>query len=82
MKSVESGERGVGCLVNTFNENFELVRDLQELYEGSLREYLAKLLEGRTRKKREKLSEELVEDIMVHAFNSLDNDLSREGTCK
>jgi len=76
VKAVESDEKDACSLVTAFNENFELVRDLQELYEVSYMSYLRKLLESRTRQ--DQLTQQLVEDIMVQAFNGLDNDMSRE----
>jgi pyruvate dehydrogenase phosphatase len=61
-------------LVQTFNDNFELVKDLKERYQRSYTEYLAEL-QGWTA---DDTQEHDIEDILVHAFCTLDNDMSRE----
>merc|ERR1719154_85320 len=68
-------------LVNTFNDHFELVQDLRDLYQQSYIEYLQKLLDrGVEIGNNEQLHD--VEDILIQAFNSLDEDMSREATTK
>jgi len=61
-------------LVKTFNDHFELVQDLRDLYEQSYSEYLQTL----HHKRAEVDQLQTTEDVLIHAFNSLDDDMSRE----
>jgi len=61
-------------LVRVFNDNFELVQDLKEVYQRSYVEYLTEL-QGWTDRSKEVHD---IEDILVHSFSRLDEDMSRE----
>jgi len=63
-------------LVNTFNDHFELVQDLRDLYEQSYLEYLHTLHEKRVEADADQIND--TEDNLINAFNSLDADMSRE----
>lgn len=63
--------------LQTFNENFELVQDLREIYQNSYYKYLKQLLANNTRLDKES-GYENIEYILENAFMSLDNDMSRE----
>jgi len=65
-------------LVRVFNDNFELVQDLKQLYQRSYVEYLTEL-QGWTAGSKEVHD---IEDILVHAFTRLDEDMSREAIPK
>jgi pyruvate dehydrogenase phosphatase len=62
--------------IQTFNEQFELVQDLRDIYMKSYYEYLVTLSnEFRTSTE---APNENIEKVLVTAFNTLDNDMSRE----
>jgi len=64
-------------LVKTFNDHFELVQDLRDLYHQSYAEYLQRLHDKRIEIGNNDQIQD-VEDILINAFNSLDADMSRE----
>lgn len=78
LSAVEEGDREVelSSLVRAFNENFELVKDLQELYDTSYTQYLTELTQRRSRQ--QATITYPTPPTMVHAFDCLDRDMSRE----
>jgi len=79
MKIVQDGEKKNEeySLVKAFNDHFELVKDLQDLYQQSYLEYLQLLHAKRVEIGNNDQFND-VEDSLIHAFNTLDNDMSRE----
>jgi len=69
-------------LVNTFNDHFELVQDLRDLYQQSYIEYLQMLLDKGVEEIVNNEQMHDVEDILIQAFNRLDDDMSREAISK
>jgi len=68
-----------GNLLTTINDPFELVADLQEVYHDSYRQYVGCLKEKRVQEAEEDSGHtSSVAERLVHAFQSLDNDISRE----
>jgi len=63
--------------LRTFNENFELVQDLRDIYHKSYLEYLQNLHSNNSRTEGER-EHENIEHVLVNAFLALDNDMSRE----
>lgn len=74
-----SKEKAEYHLLTTYNDHFELVQDLKELYRISYQEYLTDLLRDRTGPGGQSPS---VEDVLVNAFTRLDDDMSREAIPK
>ena len=67
-----------GNLLTTINDPFELVADLQEVYHDSYRQYVGCLKEKRVQEAEEDSGHtSSVAERLVHAFQSLDNDISR-----
>jgi len=83
LKVVSQGERNHEefSLVKSFNDHFELVQDLRELYQKSYLEYLQLLNDKRVEIGNNDQIHD-VEDVLRNAFMNLDNDMSREAKCK
>jgi len=79
MSVIESGNRTNPefSLVSTFNDHFELVKDLRELYHESYVSYLRSLLDKRVEIGNNDQIHD-IGDILIHAYTSLDGDMSRE----
>jgi len=68
-------------LVKNFNDHFELVQDLREIYHESYVKYLQGLASKRVDVgNNDQIND--VEDILLNSFLSLDNDMSEEATNK
>jgi len=68
-------------LVKTYEDHFELVQDLRDLYQQSYAEYLQMLHAKRVEIGNNDQMHNLG-DILITAFNSLDEDMSREATSR
>lgn len=62
--------------IQPFNEQFELVQDLRDIYLKSYYEYLCTLSDNFKTEK--DAPNENIEKVLIDAFNTLDNDMSRE----
>jgi len=64
-------------VIQTYNDHFELVQDLRDIYKESYKKYLEKLKQkvGQNEATNKMFN---IEDIMTHAFLALDNDMSNE----
>eukprot|EP00088_Acartia_fossae_P027203 TRINITY_DN27950_c0_g1_i3.p1 TRINITY_DN27950_c0_g1~~TRINITY_DN27950_c0_g1_i3.p1 ORF type:complete len:553 (+),score=76.70 TRINITY_DN27950_c0_g1_i3:112-1770(+) len=65
--------------IQAFNEQFELVQDLRDIYLKSYHEYLCMLSDSfRSGVGSGEAPNENIERVLLTAFNALDNDMSRE----
>jgi len=68
-----------GNLLTTINDPFELVSDLQEVYQDSYHQYVGSLKEKRVQEAEEDSGHtSSVAERLIQAFESLDADMSRE----
>ena len=63
-------------LVKRFNDKFELIEDLKEIYSQSYKKYVEELKE----KQSELATSQDLKQILIHSFNRLDKDMSDEAT--
>ena len=83
IKAIESGDASHEDykLVRNFNDNFELVRDLKDLYHNSYIQHLQRLLAKRVEiGDNDQIND--VGEILTSSFLSLDDDMSSEATTK
>ena len=63
-------------LVKRFNDKFELIEELKEIYSQSYKKYVEELKE----KQSELATSQDFKQILIHSFNRLDKDMSDEAT--
>jgi len=83
IEAVRTGERKKDeySVIHSYNDHFELVQDLRELYRESYLEYLEELkLKAGQNEATNKMYN--IEDILTSAFMTMDNDMSREAIPK
>ena len=77
----DSSQAVFNSLVKNFNDHFELVQDLRDLYHESYIHYLQSLVSKRVEiGNNDQIND--VEDILINSFLSLDNDMSNEAIAK
>lgn len=83
IEAIQAGDKSHPdfTLVNNFNDHFELVQDLRDLYHESYIQYLQRLVAKRVEiGNNDQIND--VEDILINSFLSLDNDMSNEAIAK